>query len=50
MGRKDSMEEPSADNENSACIGQEKTPEVIVVQTDTVSSPEADQVYGRRWE
>jgi hypothetical protein len=50
MGRQDSMEQPSADDEDSACIGAETTPEVIVVQTDTTSSPEADQVYGRRWE
>lgn len=50
MPRQDPLEVPTGDDEDSPCIGAESTPEVTVVQTDTVSSPEADQVYGRRWE
>ncbi len=47
---RNSMEESCADDENSACIGAEETPEVTVVQADTESGAEADKVYGRRWQ
>lgn len=46
----DSMEEPSGDDENSACIGEDKAPEVTsAVQADVNHGPESDQVYGSRW-
>lgn len=32
----DPMEVPTEDNEDSPCIGEESTPEVIIVQDDYV--------------
>lgn len=48
-GRQDPMEQPTEDDQDSPCIGEETTPEVILVQADTSSGPEADEVYGPRW-
>lgn len=44
------LEEPSGDEENSACIGEETKPESTCVQADASFGPEADQVYGSRWD
>lgn len=47
----DSMETPTPDDENSPCIGEDDSPEQpTYVQADKNRGPEADQVYGRRWE
>lgn len=50
MPRQDPLEVPTGDDEDSPCIGAEETPERTFVQTDADSGPEADQVYGKRWE
>jgi len=50
MRGNDSLEQPSGDDEDSACIGAESTPEVTIVQADVQSGPDANQVYGGRWE
>jgi len=49
MAHKDPMEESVPDDEDSGCIGAETTPEIIVVQADAESGPDADKVYGPRW-
>lgn len=49
MGGTDPMETPTPDGEDSPCIGADAAPEYIVVQADTTSGPEADEVYGSRW-
>ncbi len=41
------LEEPTPDDENSPCIGESTEP--ILVQADSNSGPEADEVYGKRW-
>jgi hypothetical protein len=50
MATTNPLEQPSADDENSACIGATTDPpESTLVQADAEQGPEADQVYGRRW-
>lgn len=47
----DRLEEPTGDDEDSPCIGQgTDAPVPIIVQADVESGPEADQVYGSRWQ
>lgn len=44
------LEQPSEDDEDSACIGATTDPpERTYAAADTDEGPDADQVYGARW-
>lgn len=49
--RQDPLETPTPDDEDSPCIGATTDPpERTYAAADTNEGPDADKVYGRRWE